>query len=98
MNAPLNRRILIVDDEPEIREGYKSALNPRDAPRLTSSRTLVGSPEESTENKPNFEITEAENGEQALQIFTRAAQEGKPFACAVVDVRMRKVFLLEQHV
>ena len=82
------KRILIVDDEPEIREGYKAALAPQPLPKLSSSRIAAAPATPAQSEGPTFNVTEAENGEQALEIFKRAHAEGRPFACAIVDVRM----------
>jgi len=84
-----NRKILVVDDESEIREGYKSALSPAPSAKLLSSRAAPTPVNDTNpiEGTP-FEILEAENGEQALEIFKREFEAGKPFTCAIVDVRM----------
>ena len=83
-----NRRILVVDDEPEIREGYKSALSPEKGKTLLSSRSAPNPNEPPAFAGPDFEVFEAESGEQALEIFKSQTHLGLPFACAIVDVRM----------
>ncbi len=81
-----NRRILIVDDEPEIRLGYRTFLNPPSAPMIESSRS--GSPQPTASGSSRFEITEAENGDRALTILLEELSCGRRFAGAIVDVRM----------
>ncbi|MBI3542782.1 MAG: response regulator [Deltaproteobacteria bacterium] len=81
-----NRRILVVDDEPEIRRGYRTILCPeREKPLLSSRLTNREPPRVEGET---FEVTEAESGEQALGILARELAAGRPFAGAIVDVRM----------
>lgn len=82
-----NRRLLIVDDEPEIRAGYRSALNPSAPPVLSSSR-VPSAPAESASSSRRFEIVEASSGEQALEILLTELAAGRRFAGAFVDVRM----------
>lgn len=85
-----NRRLLVVDDEPEIRRGYRNALNPQAPPVLSSSRvgpgTDSGTPPVPT--APRFEIIEAESGDQAKEILLSELAAGRRFAGAIVDVRM----------
>jgi signal transduction histidine kinase len=87
MEKSENRRILIVDDEAEIRTGYRLFLSPPVTEKFASSRVphaaLIGDP-----SRFSFEIVEAESGEHALQIFLDDLARGKRFAGAVVDVRM----------
>jgi signal transduction histidine kinase len=82
-----NRRVLIVDDEPEIRAGYKSALNPQAAPVVTSSRVAAAAPS-SSPAASRFEIVEASSGEEALDLLLAELAQGRHFAGAIVDVRM----------
>src|SRR4051794_28792555 len=84
-----NRRILIVDDEPEIRLAYKRFLNPDKVERLASSRVASNNEEVTLEiESPNFTVVEAENGDQALDLFLAEHNAGRRFAAAIVDVRM----------
>jgi len=83
-----NTRLLIVDDESEIRRGYSLALNPEVTPALGSSRLPQRNAAPADATRIKFEITEAEHGEQALKIFQQEFAEGRRFAAAIVDVRM----------
>jgi signal transduction histidine kinase len=86
MSAP-NRRLLIIDDEPEIRRGYRAFLNPERVPRLESSRHVTA-PDSDPATEYAFELSEAESGERALEIVKSELAAFRHFAGAIVDVRM----------
>ena len=86
MDRVENRRILVVDDEINIRQGYREALSPKPAQTFLSSHTLETVPV--TPPLPTFEIYEAETGDQALEILKSEFAAGRRFAGAIVDVRM----------
>ncbi len=92
LNNIFNNRILIVEDEPNIREGYRSILTPTQIPELSSSRisspALSPNPVQHSPSTLSFEIVEAESGENALKTLLTDLQEGRRFAGAIVDVRM----------
>jgi signal transduction histidine kinase len=93
---PENRRILVIDDEPEIRAAYRRFLGPEAekggsivSSRLRAAKAATGwpaSPDE--EGNPQFEITEADSGDRALEIMRSELASGRRFAAAIVDVRM----------
>ncbi|MBI3556781.1 MAG: response regulator [Deltaproteobacteria bacterium] len=93
---PENRRILVVDDEPEIRQGYRRFLSPEKIERIESSRSAPAQAGDAVgaEGKDgdgpvsHFEVTEAISGDQALEIVQRELSVGRRFAGAIVDVRM----------
>src|SRR4051812_39257173 len=82
-----NRRILILDDEPEIRSGYRNVLLPQKNPSILSSR-LEAPLEAPLSLDPSFELVEANQGMQALEILLEDLKKGLHFAGAFVDVRM----------
>ncbi len=73
-----NRRVLIVDDDPEVIETYREILTtpPRRHRRRRSSTA------------PTFELTCVGSGEQALEVVQRDLDAGLRFACGVFDMRM----------
>ena len=86
-----NRRILVVDDEPEIRQGYRRFLSPEKVERIESSRSApvdAGGAGDDEGPLARFEVTEAVSGDQALEILQRELAVGRRFAGAIVDVRM----------
>jgi signal transduction histidine kinase len=78
------RRLLVIDDEPEIRRGYREILAPEAPPLLASSRGEAAA----DETGDPFELVEAESGEQALECLRTELAAGRRFAGAFVDVRM----------
>jgi len=88
---PLNRRILIIDDNPSIHEDFRKVLAGDSTDELREieddEAALFGSgpgPEVSAA----FELTSAFQGQEGLEAVRAAAQAGRPFAMAFVDVRM----------
>jgi len=92
-----NNRVLLVDDQQQIHEDYGKILAlgdlaPEgydalaadffgdDAPDKASGGTAAGHPE--------FDLTSAHQGLQAVELVRAACAEGSPFAMAFVDVRM----------
>jgi signal transduction histidine kinase len=88
---PMNRRILVVDDEPGILDAYRIILAPVAAPpvRIASSRrsnaALATAPEAAPEV---FEVTYAATGEAALIEIEKAVAAGTPFAGGFFDVKL----------
>jgi signal transduction histidine kinase len=88
MDAPRNRRILLIDDTPAIHEDFRKIL----APVATSTAldevesTLFGAAAPSL--PPGFELDSAYQGEQGLAKVRAARQSGLPYALAFVDTRM----------
>ena len=80
-----NRRLLIVDDEAEIRKGYRDFLTPQKTTTFQSSRSQLS---KTVSSEVEFELYEAENGEKALEMVLAEFKQGRRFAGAVVDVRM----------
>lgn len=91
MNSlPLNRRILLVDDNRAIHEDFRKILAPAPttAPALDASeRALLGG---SVAPAPAaaFEIDSAFQGEEGMRLAEQACKAGRPYALAFVDVRM----------
>ncbi len=89
----VNRRVLLVDDAPDLHEDYRRTLNPRQSRSLAmveSESLLFGdvNPMSSGPEITPFELESAFQGEEALQKVQAALRDGKPFAMAFVDVRM----------
>lgn len=86
-NGPVpNRRILVVDDEPEIGEGIRRILAPgdQDAKKVRSSRSQP-TPIDAAK-KPEFEVVVVNHPDQAIEAVTHALRENKPFAMGFFDV------------
>lgn len=86
-----NRRVLIIDDDPEIQEVYRSILVPgatgngsgAELFRLLNPETKPGSGEDRA-----FELDFALQGEQGFELVRDSVQHGRPYALAFIDIRM----------
>jgi CheY-like chemotaxis protein len=91
INPVVSKRILIVEDEPEILSAYEEILKrqPKVVP-IRSSRSR--SPQIETSHTQGeslgdgFEVTAVSNGEEALEAVKKAIAEKKPFALGFFDV------------
>lgn len=83
-----NRRILIVDDEPEIANGIQALLSEKPAnvvPFPTSSRQKAPAPSPVPAGK-GFEVVVCNNPKDALKAVEDSFKQGKPFAMGFFDV------------
>ncbi len=92
-NPVPNRRVLVVDDEPQIGEGIRRILCPDgspvapEAPR--SSRTLKVAPASAAASPTSeFEVVVVTTPEQAIEAVTHALRENNPFAMGFFDVML----------
>jgi diguanylate cyclase (GGDEF)-like protein len=83
-----NRRILVIDDMPSTHEHVRAILNHAPAagpPSLENEQPgTCGSEVEAIE----YEVDSAYQGEQGYECVVKALEEGRPYAMAIVDVRM----------
>jgi two-component system, NtrC family, sensor kinase len=89
-HEPVNRRILIIDDNRAIHDDFRKILLPtRQVNSALSAMedALFGDSDVEVE-KDHFEISSAYQGKEAFDTVVAAAAEGRPFAMAFVDVRM----------
>jgi diguanylate cyclase (GGDEF)-like protein len=86
------RRILLVDDNPEIHKDIMGILRPQqDNPLARAEAELFGEaagPEEGERAPIQYELQSAFQGEQALKMVEQALGEGRPYSMAIVDIRM----------
>ena len=92
---PERTRILVADDEPQIRNLYQEVLgagtrpNPHACAMADLAAKLFGAgPAVSRGNHEKFEVIACAQGEQALKAARNAIAQGSPFAVALLDVRM----------
>lgn len=87
-------RILIADDEAEIREAYASILEPErrdsgsDQLAELRARLFGGSVSSSSPSQESLELSYYSGAEAAVEAVEAAVCEERPFAVAFVDVRM----------
>ncbi|CAK0757416.1 hypothetical protein CCP3SC1_280019 [Gammaproteobacteria bacterium] len=84
-NAPLNLRILVIDDDEAILTTYRSILQPR-ATGAESLLALLG------ENAPGareyFDVVTASQGQVGVERVREALAQNSPFSVVFVDMRM----------
>lgn len=89
-DAPVpNRRILVIDDEPEIGQAIKRILTPEDKAAPTSRRSSRSANLQvvSTENSmPTFELVVCTNPSEALAAVRDSVSENRPFSMGFFDV------------
>ena len=90
MSDSKNRRILLVDDTPEIHEDFKKILGTDegvDQEMDAAKAAFFGTA--ATETKTSgFLIDSAFQGQEALEMILEAKRVGDPYAMAFVDIRM----------
>lgn len=86
----VNHRILIVDDNTTIHEDFRKILSPTDFGEsdLNMIESAVFGEEQSAKSMPEFELAFAAQGDGAVRLVEMGLQQGRPFALALVDVRM----------
>lgn len=87
----MNKKLLILDDEPEVLDAYREILSPRqDVPRaIRSSRrtNAVAVTAEAPETLP-FEIEYFSTGLDALKAMEESLKKGAPYAGGFFDVKL----------
>jgi two-component system, sensor histidine kinase and response regulator len=99
--GPQNRRILVIDDNPQIHEDFRKVLlsgaksDGEVGSRLDQLDALKNSifgQSESIEGvsrtMPTFEVDSVIRGQEGLAMVAAALDEGRPYAVAFVDMRM----------
>ncbi|MEO7318678.1 MAG: PAS domain S-box protein [Chthoniobacteraceae bacterium] len=90
MNEPVNRRILLVDDNPAIHEDFRNILNAsnRRNETIEHAELLLLGVAVMTVDADAFQLESAMQGREALENVAAALKEKRPYAMAFVDVRM----------
>ena len=86
-----NNRILIIDDDPGVRDSYKEILFP--VPKeevLQKGALLFGEPGQQHEEieRQQYDLTFAEKGEEGVEAVKKAIEEKSPLALAFIDMKM----------
>ncbi|MCG8651572.1 MAG: HD domain-containing protein [Pirellulales bacterium] len=87
--APENRRVLIVDDNSAIHDDFKKILcSGNDLCELNAQEAALFGEAVPPSATPDFELTSAFQGNDAVAIVAEAMHAEQPFALAFVDMRM----------
>lgn len=90
-NYPCNRRILVIDDNLDIHADFRKTLGApsrRDAGLDAAEAILFGAVAGAPVAEAVFELDDAFQGQEGLQLVVKARAEGRPYALAFVDMRM----------
>lgn len=86
-----NRRVLIIDDNPEIHLDFGKILSPVSAKADEMARmkaALFGGPKSGATMVTSFKVDYAHQGEEGFTKVKAALAQGNPYALAFVDMRM----------
>ena len=85
-------RILVVDDEVEILDQFRSVLDPDQRDQLLSQKDRLESElfggEQSQPEGLSYDVTFCRQGDEAVRAVSESIEQKRPFALAFVDVRM----------
>ena len=90
---PPNRRLLLIDDDPGVRDAYVSVFAARPPTNASERSRLAGLVLGLAVPKPvqthrSFELTLARQGREAVDILRQMREDGVSPAVAFVDMRM----------
>ncbi|MDP8984437.1 MAG: EAL domain-containing protein [Pseudomonadota bacterium] len=87
--TPLNRRILIIDDNPDIHRDFRKVMGGglNEDAMAEAELALFGESRQQPA-RAAFEIDSALQGQEGVARVRQALDEGKPYAMAFVDMRM----------
>jgi len=96
MSEIYNRKVLVVDDQPELLEAYLKILAPsydeKSLKLAAMEADLFGDiheeEQELAKKETNYTVVTANQGEMAVSLVKEAAEKKYPFAVAILDVRM----------
>jgi len=91
LNKELNRRILMVDDEPRILEELEKVLTPSQSGNAELSELqnrLFSTPETKRKSVIVYDVCCCHQGDEAIRKVQEAVEQDEPFAVAFIDIRM----------
>jgi len=101
MEQQFNTRILVIDDEENVRDSFRRILQSHESKRedyseLNEAGSILFDITDNSEQRAmsrssatfNFEFDEASNGKQGYEMIKSAIEKGHPYAAVFVDMRM----------
>ncbi len=86
-DSAVDARLLVIDDTPAIHDDIRKVLAvPTDPDLDDAALALFGEP--LTPRQMRFQIDSAFQGDEGVRCVERACAEGRPYAVAIVDIRM----------
>jgi diguanylate cyclase (GGDEF)-like protein len=86
----VNRRVLVIDDNPAIHKDFRKVLAAgldKAATLEADELALFGAPATAS-SRPNFEVDSALQGQDGVERAREALRAGRPYAMAIVDMQM----------
>ena len=85
----MNNRILVIDDDAQVIETYREILVPM-VDEIDELATQIGLPvlEDENQRQFEFELMSATQGEEGVEFARMAVEMKRPFAVAMIDMRM----------
>ncbi|MFC1843226.1 histidine kinase [Thermodesulfobacteriota bacterium] len=83
-----NRRILVIDDDPEIREIYQKIIAPAEGTSENYRDQISQLLSLDDNEKQKFTLEIASQGQEGFSLVQKGLAEDKPFALAFIDIRM----------
>ena len=89
-SLPAQRRILTIDDNPDILADYRKVLRHGDIDDEFEAieTALFGASKKPLASKVKFELDSASQGQQGFEMVQHAIESNQPYSCAFIDVRM----------
>src|SRR5882757_4211512 len=90
ISTPVNRRILIIDDNQEIHGDFRKVIGagPDAAGALAAAELALLGEQSPSGASPGYEVDSAYQGQEGVAKVQQALDEGRPYAMAFVDMRM----------
>ena len=87
---PSQRRILTIDDNPDILADYRKVLLPGavDVEFAAIETSLFGESTKPVTPRVEVELDAASQGRQGFEMVQQAIENNRPYSCAFIDVRM----------
>jgi len=87
---PVNRRILIIDDNQDIHRDFRKVIGGGldDSGTLAAAELALLGESSPTSVNPTFEVDSALQGQEGVARVQQALDDGRPYAMAFVDMRM----------
>jgi diguanylate cyclase len=87
--AIVNRRVLVIDDNPAIHKDFRKVLCGSDeAGALEVDEQALFGTTSNVPARPNFEVDAALQGQEGVECAREALRAGRPYAMAIVDMQM----------
>jgi diguanylate cyclase (GGDEF)-like protein len=87
---PINRRILVIDDNRDIHSDFRKVLGGGDdeGNALAATELAILGEISAASAHTGFEVDSAYQGQEGVALVQQALQDGRPYAMAFVDMRM----------